>query len=297
MRPFGEVLNQFMDYLSLERGASVNTQTAYRKDLSQWEAFCDKKGDSPFTPSRALYDLYVMKLRRDGLADSTVQRKCAAVRTWIGFLVVEGHIADDILLPGLPSRPKKLPQILTEGEMDRLFKSCDDDPNFYLAIRDRAILEILYGCGLRASELCGLVLRDIRNDPGSLFILGKGGKERMVPLVGSAKRWLDSYLSQGRPLKDRALTDRIFLSVRGGPIRRESLWRIIRSRGKSAGISSSRLHPHVIRHTVASHMLRRGMDLRTLQEFLGHSSIDTTEKYLHFDLELRDVYDKAHPRA
>nr|WP_321503463.1 tyrosine-type recombinase/integrase [uncultured Dethiosulfovibrio sp.] len=297
MRSFGDILASFIDYLSLERGYSDNTVTAYRRDVLQWKVFCEKKEDDCFRPSEGLYDLYVMKLRREGLADSSVQRKCSSVRTWVRFLVIEGHIPDDFTLPGLPSRPKKLPQILTEGEMDRLFKSCDDDPNFYMGLRDRAIIEVLYGCGLRASELCGLSLKDIRQDPGALFVLGKGGKERMVPLVGSARRWMDKYLSHGRPLKDRSETDRVFLSIRGGPLRRESLWRIIKSRGKLAGISSARLHPHVIRHTVASHLLRRGMDLRTLQEFLGHSSIDTTEKYLHFDLELRDVYDSSHPRA
>ncbi len=297
MGSFEDVLSSFLEYLSLERGASDNTVMAYQRDVSQWGRFCSDKEEDPFDPSVSLYDRYVINLRRDGMEDSTIQRKCAAVRTWVRFLVVEGHIPDDILLPGLPSRAEKLPKILTEGEMDRLFKSCDEDQNSYLAIRDRAIMEVLYGCGLRASELCGLSLKDVKQDPGSLFIVGKGGKERVVPLVGSAKRWLNRYLSDGRPQKDSLTTDRVFLSIRGGSLRRESLWRIIRSRGKLAGISSSRLHPHVIRHTVASHLLRRGMDLRTLQEFLGHSSIDTTEKYLHFDLELRDVYDSSHPRA
>lgn len=297
MRSFEEVLSSFISYMSWEREASENTIMAYRRDISQWERFCKTKEEDSFSPSASLYDRYMVSLSLDGLADSTVQRKCAAVRTWVWYLVTEGHIPDDILLPGLPSRAKKLPKLLTEGEIERLFKSCDEDQNLYLALRDRAILEILYGCGLRASELCGLCLKDVRQDLSCLFIVGKRMKERIIPLVGSGRRWLSRYLSEGRPLKDRLDTDRLFLSVRGGPLRRESLWRIVRSRGALAGISPIRLHPHVIRHTVASHLLRRGMDLKSLQEFLGNNSIGAIEKYFNLDLELRGVYDGSHPRA
>ncbi len=297
MESFEKTLNAFMDYLSLERGVSPNTIKAYARDMHQWRGCCESMGKSPFDLSAGAYDGYVKELKKKGLAPSSVQRKCAAVRTWGRFLVIEGYLGDEASLPGLPSRPEKLPKLLTEGEIDRLFKACDDDDDFYLGLRDRAILETLYGCGLRASELCNLSTKDIRSDPGSLMVLGKGDKERMVPLVGSARRWIDLYLSRGRPLVDKGYSEKIFLSVRGRGLCRETLWRIVRSRGKFAGIPLSRLHPHVIRHTVASHLLRRGMDLRTLQEFLGHDSIDTTEKYLHFDQELRDVYDRAHPRA
>ncbi|EFC92262.1 integrase family protein [Dethiosulfovibrio peptidovorans DSM 11002] len=297
MTSFSSILGQFLSYLSLELGESQNTCKAYRVDISQWNDFCSRSGRDPVASDSDLYGKYVHYMRSIDLAPATIQRKCAAVRTWINFLVVEGYVSDDVPMPPLPDRPKRLPQLLTEGEVSRLLGACDGDPMGYLDFRDRAILETLYGCGLRASELCSLKLRDLQFERASMIIFGKGNKERMVPLVGSARRWIERFIDEARPSVAKEGVDQVFLSRNGRPMRRESLWKMIRKRGSRAGISQSRLHPHVIRHTVASHLLRRGMDLRTLQEFLGHESIGTTEKYLHFDQELRDVYDRSHPRA
>lgn len=198
-------------------------------------------------------------------------------------------------LPKLPSREKKLPQILTEGEVDRLLEACgDNDP---VSLRDRALIEIGYGCGLRAGEIASLAMENIDTSSGFIRLSGKGGKERIVPLVGKVRSRLERYLLSGRAHFQRNPTERVFISKNGHPLRREDVWRIIQKRGKIAGIPSSRLYPHILRHSFATHLLRRGMDLRTLQELLGHSSIMTTEKYTHFDIELRDVYDKSHPRA
>ncbi|PIE54950.1 MAG: integrase [Dethiosulfovibrio peptidovorans] len=296
MTSFKSTFQDFFQYLRLELGLSQNTSQAYRVDLEQWTEFCLDRGNDPMVPSPILYDGFISHLRSLGLAPASIQRKCAAMRTWSCFLVLEGYLSAPPTLPELPSQPERLPKLLTEGEMLRLFRTCEGERLTYLDLRDRAVLEVLYGCGLRASELCALRIQDIRG-PGSLAILGKGGKERMVPLVGSSRHWLERYIREGRPLVEKGVSNVIFLSRRGYPLRREALWRMIRSRGKTASIPTSRLHPHVIRHTVASHLLRRGMDLRTLQEFLGHKSIGTTEKYLHFDQELRDVYDRSHPRA
>lgn len=295
MELFEKALKAFVDYLSLERALSSNTVKAYGRDMEDWRSYCGSVRKNPMDIGGAFMG-YVKALKAKGMAPSSIQRKCACIRTWGRFLTIEGYLGDDVSLPVLPSRPEKLPGLLTEGEMDRLFKACGEGSP-YKGLRDRAILETLYGCGLRASELCGLSLKDLRTDTGSLIVLGKGNKERIVPLVGSAGRWVDLYLKKGRPMVYRGGTDKIFLSVRGKKLSRDALWRIVRSRGMAAGISKSRLHPHIIRHTVASHLLRGGMDLRTLQEFLGHDSIGTTEKYLHLDQELRDIYDRSHPRA
>lgn len=290
------LLGFFMDYLSLERGSSENTCKAYRVDMKNWIDFCGENRINPLDPEKKDFEKYMGDLRRSKVSDATAQRRVASLRTWVSFLIVEGHIKDDIALPALPAKPEKLPKLLTEGEIERLMNTCTSDIVSFIDFRDRTILELLYGCALRASELCNLSIKDVHFDQGTLTVLGKGNKERIVPLAGSCKRWLFKYISEIRPIEETK-ENFVFISSRGTQFKREALWRMIQKRGKQAGIASARLHPHVIRHTVASLLLRRGMDLRTLQEFLGHSSIGTTEKYLHFDQELRDVYDKCHPRA
>lgn len=290
------VLASFVDYLLLERGTSENTCKAYRVDMKSWIDFCGDNRINPLDPKRKDFEKYMGSLRKSELSDSTAQRRIASLRTWVGFLTIEGYIKDDVALPALPSKTEKLPKLLTEGEVERLMSTCISDITSFLDFRDRTILELLYGCALRASELCNLSIKDVHFDQGTLTVLGKGNKERIVPLAGSCKRWLYKYISEVRPIRETK-ENFIFISSRGTQFKREALWRMIQKRGKQAGISSTRLHPHVLRHTVASLLLRRGMDLRTLQEFLGHRSIGTTEKYLHFDQELRDVYDKCHPRA
>jgi len=198
-------------------------------------------------------------------------------------------------LPSLPSKEQKLPQILSEGEVERLISSCRDGS--LLGDRDEAIFEVIYGCGLRASEVCLLTTDDIDWHANAVRVIGKGDKERIVPLLGSIKEKLKRYVDIVRPQLNKLGGSWLFLTRTGRQLHREDLWRIIRRRGKAAGIPAVRLHPHVLRHSLATHMLRRGLDLRTLQELLGHASIATTERYTHLDLELRDIYDRCHPRA
>lgn len=198
-------------------------------------------------------------------------------------------------LPSLPSKEQKLPQILSEGEVERLISSCRDGS--LLGDRDEAIFEVIYGCGLRASEVCLLTTDDIDWHANAVRVIGKGDKERIVPLLGSIKEKLKRYVDIVRPQLNKLEESWLFLTRTGRQLHREDLWRIIRRRGKAAGIPAVRLHPHVLRHSLATHMLRRGLDLRTLQELLGHASIATTERYTHLDLELRDIYDRCHPRA
>ncbi len=285
----------FFRYLRFERGSSENTIKAYDNDLRAWMSFCRKKGIPSSPPSPEWIPEHLAALSKMGRSKSTVQRNAAALRSWMRFLAAEGLIEKTGNLPRLPSREKKLPQILTEGEVDRLLEACEgEDP---VSMRDRAIVEIGYGCGLRAGEIASLSVSDIALLSGVIKLRGKGGKERVVPLVGKVRSFVEKYMVSGRRPPAPSGKDKLFLSRSGKPLRREDVWRVIQKRGKMAGISVSRLYPHILRHSFATHLLRRGMDLRTLQELMGHSSIMTTEKYTHFDIELRDVYDKSHPRA
>lgn len=174
-----------------------------------------------------------------------------------------------------------------------------------MGLRDRTMIEMAYDCGLRASELCAIKLSDIDETGGVLYVRGKGDKERIVPYVGTLRSAVRRYMDEARPVllgaKSGAAalrkSDYLFLSANGRAMNRGELWNIVQKRGRRAGIARSRLHPHVLRHSFATHLQRRGMDLRTLQELLGHSTIATTEKYAHLDTELRDIYDSFHPRA
>ncbi|MBP6332198.1 MAG: tyrosine-type recombinase/integrase [Aminivibrio sp.] len=292
---FESSVENFLSYLLLERGLSPNTIAAYRRDLREWGDFCAGAGAPPLPPEQEILSLFQRHLARSEKSPATKQRIIAALRTWMRYLEQEGEGSGDVRLPSLPGRKEGLPRILSEGEVDRLFQACSGAGP--LDLRDRALFETAYGCGLRAGELCGLRLRDVDFSARVLRAFGKGEKERAIPFLGQVSERVALYLEKGRPLLLKVPRDFLFLTRSGSQMKREDIWRTLRKRGAKAGIPASRLHPHVLRHSFATHLLRRGMDQRTLQELLGHSSIATTEKYLHFDLELRDVYDKAHPRA
>lgn len=288
-------VDDFADYLRFERGCSENTIRAYKSDLRRWFSFCEAAGAAPLPPSKEKVAPFLRKLTLQGKRSATIQRYAATLRSWAHFLQMDGWVDGELQLPPIPEKEKNLPQILNEGEVERLLASCPDDSK--LGLRDRALLELAYGCGLRASEACSLRLEDVDFNRGTLRVMGKGEKERVLPLIGKVRGCLRRYCDEARPLLNRKDLRDLFLTRSGRPLRREDFWRIIQKRGKEAAIPSARLHPHVLRHSFATHLLRRGMDLRTLQELLGHSTIATTERYTHFDMELRDVYDQCHPRA
>ncbi|MEA4951340.1 MAG: tyrosine-type recombinase/integrase [Aminivibrio sp.] len=292
---FEASVENFLSYLLLERGLSHNTIAAYRRDLREWGGFCSREGAPPLPPGQEILSLFQRYLARSEKSAATKQRIIAALRTWMRYLEQEGEGGGDVRLPSLPGRKEGLPRILSEGEVDRLFQACEGDG--LLDLRDRALFGTAYGCGLRAGELCGLRIGDVDFSARVLRAFGKGEKERAIPFLGEVSEKVALYLQKGRPLLLKVPGDFLFLTRSGNPMKREDIWRTLRKRGAKAGIPAARLHPHVLRHSFATHLLRRGMDQRSLQELLGHSSIATTEKYLHFDLELRDVYDKAHPRA
>jgi integrase/recombinase XerD len=293
--PFFEALEKFKDYLLLERGCSQNTVKAYISDISFWHAYCLKMGFEPEKLSAENISRFLREQTVKGKAKSTIQRNAAVLNSFACFLVYDGELSKMPKLDPLPKIDDKLPQIMTENEIQRIIDACEDGT--YLGKRDRAVIELAYGAGMRASELCGIKLKDINKTGGLIYTRGKGGKERGVPYLGAVRKVVDEYIDKYRPQMDKLGQPWLFLTRTGKQMRREFLWHILRKRGMSAGIPLSRLHPHVLRHTFATHLLRNGMDQRTLQEILGHSSIMTTEKYTHLDLEIRDLYDKFHPRA
>ncbi|MDR1622544.1 MAG: tyrosine-type recombinase/integrase [Synergistaceae bacterium] len=297
------LLGRFRLYLLGERGRSYLTAEGYTSDLRQWLKFCEANDLVAFPPTFSAISAFRKHMDEEGKLRSTQQRCIAAMRSWIHFVEMEEAEDLEIPLPDLPDKTKLEPRVLNEAEIKRLMDACQGTKP--LVVRDRAIFEIGYGCGLRASEICGLSILDLDFDSKILRARGKGDKERVVPFLGETARSVKIYLETARPqLKDGARggldhksANKVFLSCSGRPLNRQDMWRILRKRGREAGITPSRLYPHILRHSCASHLLARGMDLRTLQEMLGHSSIVTTQTYTHFDREMRDVYDKFHPRA
>jgi len=296
-----ELVDRFCLYLVAERGRSRLTASSYASDLKQWLNFCEENGFDAFPPAFSSVSAFRRKMEEDGKERSTQQRFIAALRSWINFIELEEAEGLDISLPELPGKSKLQPRILNEAEVKRLLDVCHGVKP--LLVRDRAIFEVGYGCGLRVSEICNLSMMDLDFESKLLRAKGKGDKERIVPFLGETARSVAVYLETVRPLlkskenKNSSATNKVFLSYSGRPLSRQDVWRTIRKRGREAGVASSRLYPHILRHSFATHLLAGGMDMRTLQEMLGHSSIVTTQVYAHFDGEMRDEYDKFHPRA
>lgn len=286
---------RFGDYIRLERGCSENTKRAYLSDLSIWTAWCRRSSRDPLEVKAEDVSRFLLDAKTEGRKKSSLQRLGAVMRSFAKFLQYDGMTDQAPRLVPLPAREEKLPEILNENELQRIINACEDGTA--LGKRDRAYIELAYGAGMRASELCALRLRDLDPGSGILYARGKGDKERTIPYIGAARRVVDEYIKDFRPQLDKNRAEWLFLSRNGRQLHRETLWVILRKRGLAAGVPKQRLHPHVLRHTFATHLLRGGMDQRTLQELLGHSSIITTEKYTHLDISLRDYYDKYHPRA
>jgi len=294
-------VSEYLGHLSVERGASPHTIAAYGRDLDGYTAFLTRRGISdPTAATRDDVTAFVGALRARGLAPSTVERRVAAVKGFHKFLVREGitenHPTARVPLPKVPER---LPDVVSIDQIDALLSQ--PFPDGPAGLRDRAILEILYGCGLRVSELVGLDQTDIDLAEGYLRVFGKGGKERLVPVGGMAVHALDAYLRHGRAYLRPKNSVRgidpsaVFLNARGGRISRQTVFAIVRKYGARVGLS---LHPHTLRHSFATHMLEGGADLRALQEMLGHADIATTQVYTHVDRRhVREEYLTTHPRA
>ena len=296
LRPFR--MEQFHDYLTFERGLSERTVSAYRRDLDRWVAFgVDEGVEAPGAVSVGVLRAWVFELKESGLAPPSIRRAQSAVRTYFGFLLAEGAIeADPTDRLVSPRAERKLPDFLSRDEIERFLDAPDDSRALYW--RDRAILEFLYATGVRVSELVDLPISSLDLDEGFATVFGKGAKERLVPVGAPALQALRRYLRDTRPGLDRGDGNgRLFLNARGRPIRRESIWAIVREAARRAGIRRS-VSPHTLRHTFATHLVEGGADLAAVQELLGHADISTTQIYTHLDRAyLRQIHRKYHPRS
>jgi integrase/recombinase XerD len=291
-------LERFHDHLSVEKGASPRTNEAYLRDVSRFAIFCTTKGaPSPATASARVLREYVYHLKDLGLSPSSIRRNVSAVRSYFRFMLAEGELTRD---PSerleAPKRWRTLPEVLTVDEAAKLLAAPSlDEP---LVFRDRAMLELAYGAGLRVSEWISLSIRDVLMDDHLVRVFGKGSKERLVPIGRKAIGAVAIYLRELRPKLEKGQGKGIlFLNARGEPLSRMGAWKILRKYVDLAGITKP-VSPHTLRHSFATHLLEGGADLRAVQEMLGHADISTTQIYTHVDREyLRSVHKQFHPRA
>ena len=295
-----DYLALFQEYLMVELGLSKNTQLAYMRDLRLLMKSLQLKADEELLQvSRQQLIAYLVRLKQEGRAASTVARKLASIKAFYRFLTAERYIRrNPAEVLEAASRGLHLPKVLSVQEVERLL----DEPNLGTldGYRDKTMLELLYATGMRVSELVNVPVKNVDMKMQYVIVMGKGSKERMLPLGRTALHYLEHYLSVVRPQLLHGKPDaavELFVTGWGGPMTRERFYEIIVAYGKSAGISK-RVTPHMLRHSFATHLLNNGTDLRIVQELLGHADISTTQIYTHLDVErLREVYDKTHPRA
>ena len=292
------LLHGFADFLTLEQGASPQTNEAYHRDVARLAEFAAIHGaPAPMDVTARLLRDYVYHLKDLGLSPASIRRNVSALRTYFRFLLADGVVVrDPTERLETPKRWRTRPDVLTQAEVDRLLASPSlDDPLYF---RDRALLELAYGAGLRVSEWISLAVRDVMLEEGLIRIFGKGSKERLVPIGRQAIGATAVYLRELRPRLERGGGKGVvFLNARGEPLTRMGAWKILRRYVERAGIEKH-VTPHTLRHSFATHLLEGGADLRAVQEMLGHADISTTQIYTHVDREyLRQVHRQFHPRG
>ncbi|MGD8537419.1 MAG: site-specific tyrosine recombinase XerD [Candidatus Aminicenantes bacterium] len=291
-----EVRQAFLEYLSVEKGLSMNTVQSYSRDLSKLFLFLDK--EKIFWKSAKEPDLvqFIHHMSLSGLSARSLARLISTLKSFYRFLILDGILKKN---PAVnltsPKSWLSLPKFLSVAEVESLLSQPKEAET--RGIRDKAMLELLYATGLRVSELVSLRMSDLNLDDGFLICRGKGGKERIVPLGGSAKNAINRYIAESRPGFLLKKSDFVFLTYRGQPFTRQGFWKVLKKYAAEAKLED-KISPHVLRHSFATHLLERGADLRSVQLMLGHSQITTTQIYTHVSRkQLRNLYEKYHPRA
>jgi integrase/recombinase XerD len=286
----------FLDFCRIEKGLAENSLEAYRRDLDRFAAEC-RPGPGQDFPTQEAFGLYLQSLYQKGLGGRSVARHLTTLRNFVAYLLREGKLTGDPTASlALPRHWMNLPKFLNHSEIDRLLEAPDAAKP--TGVRDRAMIDLLYSSGLRVSELCALQLSDLNQELGVVRVMGKGNKERLVPVGRSAVAALEEYRRTGRPalMKGRG-SKYLFVTARGTRMTRQCFWTLLRHCGTKAGILR-RLTPHVLRHSFATHLLEGGADLRSVQTMLGHADISTTQIYTHvMRSRLREIVDRHHPRA
>jgi len=292
-------LKEYLNVLRLEKNLSENTVISYSNDISALFRFLESYGVSD--PSGISYNQiasFFRSLNSLGLASSSSARYYSSIKGFFKYLFVNKYIKEnpvEKLMP--PKLSKNLPEVLSVNDIDSILSKPDTEDK--LGLRDRAILELLYACGTRVSEMINLQLSDLFFRDEVIRVFGKGSKERLVPIGSSAVRWVNLYLKNSRPLLEKKMKSEnyLFLNIRGGKLSRMGAWKIIDRYAKEAGIMKA-VHPHTFRHSFATHLLEGGADLRAVQEMLGHADISTTQIYTHIDREyIKQVHRDCHPRG
>ncbi len=288
----------YLDYLAVEKGLAANSLDGYRRDLSAFGAYLGEEGVETKAVTRGHIVGWLGKRRAEGASPRSLARATSALRGFFRFLAGEGIVpADPTLELANPRRWALLPKFLTTEEVKRLLDAPDvATPR---GLRDRAMFELLYACGLRVSELAALPIENLRLADGFVLVQGKGGKERVVPVADASARWVTRYLKSLKERRKPAAASRwLFPGARGRPVTRQTVFLALKAAARKAGLRPSAVSPHVLRHAFATHLLDNEADLRAVQMMLGHSDIATTEIYTHVSRSrLRRVYDRTHPRA
>jgi len=283
-------IEKFLSFLLYERGYSKNTLSSYRVDLTELSQFLEERNSSLIKATKEHIAQFINMLSERGFTNNTIIRKLASIRTFFKYLLNEGIIEEDLVsFLDTPKKEKKIPKVLFEDQIKKLLEQPLLQEEEYA--RERSILELLYSCGLRVSEIVNLTINDVNLEDGFVRVKGKGNKERIVPLGSKAISALREYLRQRRHIKER----RLFLNSRNKGLTRQTIWLIVKQFANNVGLDIS---PHTLRHSFATHLLDNGADLRVVQELLGHSSISTTQIYTHVsNRRLKEEFEMAHPRA
>jgi len=293
------MIDAYLDHLRVERRLADHTLESYGRDLRALAEYAAGAGRRPETLDRVTLEAFVRQQRTRGLSPRSVARMVAAVRGFYKFLVLDrrlDHSPADDLTP--PRAWPALPKFLSLEDVDTLI--AQPDVKTPLGLRDRAMIELLYATGLRVSELVAVRASDLHLDEQYMTCIGKGSKERLIPIGDQAADWIRRYHREARPdlvRKARGVRDVLFVNARGGPLSRVGFWKVLKRYGRKAGLPRT-LSPHVVRHSFATHLLERGADLRAIQMMLGHADLSTTQIYTHvLEARMRTVYDRFHPRA